>query len=99
MFNDHIWLNKLKLTPSSWRRNVLEGPNPKYYLLLLSSIHGRAVISVMSKIPACLEISEGALASIREKKHPNMQIFLDTTLDSALPRWDGDVLFELALIL
>lgn len=30
MFNDRIWLDKLKITLASWRRNVLEAPNPNY---------------------------------------------------------------------
>lgn len=75
MFSDHICLDKLKFTPSSWRRNVLEEPNLKYHLLLLSSTHYRAAISMMSKIPVCLEISEGGIASICGKKKKNMQTF------------------------
>lgn len=51
------------------------------------------------RFPHAWKLVKVQLHPFVKKKNPSMQIFLDTTLDSALPRWDGDVLFELPLIL
>ena len=48
------------------------------------------------KVPVCLEISEGAVASAYEKSYRHV---LGTSLASALPKGVGEVLFECALLL
>lgn len=103
MFHDHICLDKLILTLASWRRNVLEAPNPNYYLLLLllspqqdSLAHCSTVVSLALRIPVCLDNSEGAVASAYEK---SCRHSLGTSLASALLKGVGDHMFECTCLL